>query len=305
MDGASGRARGPWQAAWRIVRGPLTALLLACAAARGASAEPARGTVQRVTMAAPSVGDDARTVRVYLPPSYPAPEAATRTYPVIFLLHGWPGSDGNWFEKGHANDTADSLIARGAIPEVILVCPNGAGAGMLGRSFWIDSWDGRKRLETYVVRDLVAWVDAHYRTRRTPQGRGLIGLSEGGDAALNLALRHPDVFSACGGHSADYVLRKGFGTGGITGPEPGASRLLRENSPLDYVDQVLERAKRLTIYLDCGTGDESIDDSRAFHRRLQELGVPHAWHEWPGSHTWGYWGTHLRDSLLVVANALR
>ncbi len=289
----------------RVLAGVALASCAAICPVAAHAAPPTHGTVHRYTMPAPSVGDDARTVRVYLPPSYDTPAGEVRTYPVILLLHGWPGSDGNWFEMGHANETADSLIARGAIPEVILVCPNGAGAGTLGRSFWIDSHDGRKRVETYVTRDLITWVDEHFRTRRAASARGLIGLSEGGDAALNLALRHPDLFSACAGHSADYVLRKGFGTGGITGPEPGASRLLAENSPADEVSRLVERARRLTIYLDCGTEDESLDDTRAFHRQLDSLGVAHAYHEWPGSHTWGYWGRHLRDALLVIANALK
>jgi S-formylglutathione hydrolase FrmB len=255
-------------------------------------------------MPAPSVGEDARTVRVYLPPSYDRPEAAQRRYPVVYMLHGWPGSDGNLLEFGHANATADSLIARGAIPEILMVFPNGAGSGLLGRSLWIDSYDGRKRLEQFVTHDLIDWVDDHYRTIRSASGRGIIGLSDGGDAAVNLALKHPDLFGACGGHSADYVLRKALGTGPVLGPEPQASRLIDENSPARYIDRARDTARRLRIYIDCGTSDESITHSREFHATLDRLGIPHEYHEFPGSHTWGYWGKHFRESLIAVAGAL-
>lgn len=265
----------------------------------------AKGSVLRLQMEAPSVGERARTVRIYLPPSYARPEASARRYPVIYMLHGWPGSDGNLLEFGHANDTADSLIARAAIPEVILVFPNGHGSGTLGRSYWINSYDGKKRVEDYVTHDLIDWVDQHYRTEATASGRGVIGISEGGDAAVNLTFRHPDLFSACGGHSGDYMLEKGFGTSAFLGPEPGARKLLEDNSPALYAGRIVTQIRKQRIYFDCGTSDESLAHNRAFHRLLDSLGVAHEYHEFPGSHTWGYWGRHFRESLLAVAGALR
>ena len=264
----------------------------------------AKGTVLRLQMEAPAVGDRARTVRVYLPPSYGRPEAKGRRYPVVYMLHGWPGSDGNLLELGHANDTADSLIARGAIPEIIMVFPNGAGAGLMGRSYWINSYDGKKRVEDYVTHDLIRWVDGHYRTLPTASARGIIGISEGGDAAINLAFKHPDLFSACGGHSGDYVLDKGFGTKAFLGPEPGATRLIEQNSPALYAPRIVPQLRRQHIYFDCGVSDESIAHNRAFDRLLDSLDVAHAYREFPGSHSWGYWGRHFRESLLAVAAAL-
>jgi S-formylglutathione hydrolase FrmB len=283
----------------------LAGICLATASVAGTPSGMPKGEVLRLQMAAPSVGETSRTVRVYLPPSYSRPDAAERRYPVVYMLHGWPGSDGNMLDMGHANDTADSLIARGAIPEILMVFPNGGGSGLFGRSYWIDSYDGRKRVADYVTRDLVEWVDAHYRTHATAAGRGIIGLSEGGDAAINLAFRHPELFSACGGHSGDYVLDKGVGTSAFLGPEPGATRLLRENSPALYVDRIVAQVKEQHIYFDCGTGDESLLHNREFHAKLDSLGVRHEYHEFPGSHTWGYWGRHFRESLIAVAGALR
>jgi S-formylglutathione hydrolase FrmB len=264
-----------------------------------------KGQVLRLEMAAPSVGEESRTVRVYLPPSYSRPEAAQHRYPVVYMLHGWPGSDGNMLEMGHANDTADSLIARGAIPEIIMVFPSGAGSGLLGRSYWINGYNGRKRVADYVTRDLVEWVDRRYRTHAAAAGRGIIGLSEGADAAMNLAFRHPELFSACGGHSGDYLLEKGMGTSAFLGPDPGATKLLEENSASLYVERIVAQVKQQHIYFDVGTSDESLRHSREFHAKLDSLGVRHEYHEFPGSHTWGYWGSHFRESLLSVAGALK
>ena len=261
-------------------------------------------TVQQLFMPAPSLGDPHRVVRVYLPPSYFTPEAAHRRYPVVYMLHGWPGSENNWLALGKAAETADSLIARGAIPEVILVFPSGKG-GFLGRSLYLDSYDGSVRMEDYIVHDLVQWTDSTFRTEPDPRDRAIIGLSDGGSAALNLTFRHPDVFGACGGHSGEYDLHKEFGLGKMIGPEPGASRLLTENSPADYVAGIVPELRHLVIYFDCGLDDDPIEDNRALHRKLETLGVPHTYREFPGSHAWSYWRTHLRDSLIAVTVPVR
>lgn len=273
----------------------------------GAAGTPsiARGTVLRLQMDAPSLGKTRRTVRVYLPPSYDLPQAADRRYPVVFLLHGWPGSDGNWLSLGKANEAADSLIAAGRIPEVILVFPNGEGAGLFGRSLYVNNYDGSSRMEDFIARDLVAWTDAHFRTRADARHRGILGLSDGASGAFNLTLRHPDVFGACAGHSGQYQLRKEAGMGGVIGPEPGASRLLAANSPAVLVDSLADRLRGVPVYFDVGTDDDDRDDNRAFDRRLTALRVPHTYHEFPGGHGWGYWKRHLMDSLVVLTRGMR
>lgn len=274
-------------------------------AAPARAATPAAGTVLREAVASDEPGRAQRNVRIWLPPGYDSPAAANRRYPVVFLLHGWPGSDGNWMELGHAPEIADSLAASGAIPEVILVFPNGNGTGLLGRSYWIDSYDGRCRLETWLTRTLVPWVDGRFRTRREPSARAIIGLSDGANAAFDLSLRHPDLFGAAAGHSGDYVLEKTFGCGAIYGPDPGADSILAAHSPALYIGRVADVARRLRLYVDCGTSDESISLTRAFHARLDSLRIPHEYHEFPGSHSWSYWRQHLHQSLVSVTAGMR
>ena len=267
----------------------LASLLLAAAVAQG--------VVQRLEMPAPSLNQAKRDVRVYLPPSYSKPEAAKRRYPVLYLLHGWPGGDGNWFGSGHATETADRLIAQGAIPEIIIVCPDGGGRGLLGRSLYINNYDGRGRMEDFIVHDVVGWVDSTFRTIPRPEDRAIAGLSDGGSGALNLTFRHPDVFGAAGSESADLTLHRSAGLGGVIGPDPGGQKLLEENSPALELPKLAPKLKGLTLYLDCGVADESIVDNRAFHQQLQRYGITHTYREFPGTHTWGYWRQHLGEML--------
>jgi enterochelin esterase-like enzyme len=273
----------------------MTALVLLLAAIAGAT--------QRLTMPAPSLHQASRDVRVYLPPSYFRPEAADRRYPVVYLLHGWPGGAGNWFGSGRAAQTADEMIGGRLIPELILICPDGS-RGLLGRSLYINSYDGSSRMADFIVHDVVDWADSTFRTRPGPGGRALVGLSDGGSAAVNLTFQHPDVFGACGSLSGEFRLEKEAGMGGAIGPEPGATRLLEENSPALYASRMAARLRGLVIYFDCGVSDDPIGDNRDFHALLLRLGVPHTYREFPGSHSWGYWRTHLRDALVTVTSRM-
>lgn len=243
----------------------------------------------------------AKDCRVYFPPSYDLPESRLRRYPLLVFLHGWPGSEGNWPGQGHALETLDQMSASGEIPECIALFPDGGGVGLLGRSIWLDAAGNRSNMEDYVAHDLVAWADSTLRTRPGADARVAIGLSDGATGAMNLVLRHPDVFANCIALSGDYRLKKDMSSGRIFGDEPDASRLRAEYSPLEYLPRVAANVKACGIYFDCGTGDESIGDNRELDQHMTRLGVPHVFHEFPGSHDWGYWRAHLRDGLRAVA----
>ena len=261
------------------------------------------GSVQRFQVPAPALGG-ARTIRIYLPAGYGRPESASKRYPVVYLLHGWPGSDGNWFGMGHADESADTLIAAGKVPELILVCPNG-NCGLLGRTLYMNAVSGKCDMERYIAEDVRTWVDATFRTRAAPTDRAVLGLSDGGTGALNLAMLHPDLFGASASLSADLVINaKEFGLGSALGSGAEAAAQIERYSVQHNAAARTGQLHKQVIYFDCGLQDESLEENRAFHRTLDSLGVSHTYREYPGSHTWGYWRVHFRDALIAVTQRM-
>jgi enterochelin esterase-like enzyme len=260
-----------------------------------------RKAVHLVRIAAPTLEDPSRSVRVYLPPSYDREDARDRRYPVVYLLHGWPGSDDNWPHQGRAAATLDSLSVRGEIPELIAIMPNGHGVGMLGRSLWLNSFDGRSRMEDFVAGDLVNWVDSTYRTIPDAGHRAVVGLSDGGTGAFNLLMQHRDRFSAAASLSGRFWLEKEVGmTATLIGRGDSAVAFLEANSPGARLAREKDTFEGARLYVDCGLSDHDLSDNRQFHAELVKLGVPHEYHEFPGGHGWKYWRVHLRDALLSV-----
>ena len=141
-------------------------------------------------------GDSAdRLVSVYLPPSYA--HSGSRRYPVLYLLHGFTDSDSRWFGlKGrwfvNVPDAADRAY-RSGVHEMIIVMPDAFTryqGSMYSNSVVIGDW------ESFVTRDLVAYIDSHYRSIARPASRGLAGHSMGGYGTLRIGMKRPGVFSS-------------------------------------------------------------------------------------------------------------
>ena len=290
----------------RLVKPTVLLGLVALLALAGTAGSRSRslGRDLHLRYPAPLLGQSGRDVRVYLPRSYNLGTAPDRRYPVVYLLHGFPGRAGDWLGRGKAGAIADTLAAAGAIPEVILVCPDG-NHGFFGRSLWSDRWDGTFPLARSFITELVPWVDSTFRTRPDAEHRALIGLSDGATGGLNLLLDNPDEFSAWGGHSGEYRLQMNFGMRGVIGPRPEAEVRLRAMSPLETISDHDSIARARALYFDCGSEDESLAGNRELHERLDSLGVAHEWQEFPGSHTWDYWRQHLPGSLVAVCGGMR
>jgi S-formylglutathione hydrolase len=135
-----------------------------------------------------------RDVSIYLPPGYAT--ARNRRYPVIYLLHGYTDSDDLWFgAKQHFINVpavTDKALASGA-REMIIVMPNAYTVyqgSMYSSSPTTGDW------ETFVARDLVSYVDGHYRTIPEAASRGLAGHSMGGYGTVRIGMKNPDVFSS-------------------------------------------------------------------------------------------------------------
>lgn len=178
-----------------LVLFPLLALLAA-----PLLAQP-KGKVERVQVRGRSLegalsGDSpVRDVSVYLPPSYEA--EPDRRYPVLYFLHGFTDSDSKWmgFEDHWISLPAviDKTLAAGGTNEMIVVMPNAFTrfyGSMYSNSVTVGDW------ETYVAKELVAYVDSHYRTLPRRASRGLSGHSMGGYGAMRIGMRNPGVFSS-------------------------------------------------------------------------------------------------------------
>jgi enterochelin esterase-like enzyme len=151
---------------------------------------------------------------IYLPPAF----SPARRYPVIYLLHGMPGSPSEYLYGTNFLATADAGIADGTLRPFIAVMP-AAGPSRNYNGEWAGPW------ETELVQEIVPWIDARLPTIATAAGRVIGGLSAGGFGAADIGLRNPTVFGSVESWSGYFdPLRDG--------PFKGASaQLLAANDP--------------------------------------------------------------------------
>ena len=232
----------------------------------------------------------------------PGRDAGPGPFPVLYLLHGLSDDHTAWTRRTRL----ESYVAGRPL---IVVMPDG------GRGFHTDSRaNPRGAYETFVVRDLVPFVDQTFHTRTERNGRAVAGLSMGGYGAVKFALKYPDQF--CAGVSHSGALRE---IGGMF-PANADDEWTREFGPVfgpdptggpDDVYALAERAHRLVppgrrpaLRLDCGTDDFLLEPNRQFHAHLDALGFPHEYAEHPGAHEWAYWDRHVRDTLTFLTPRL-
>ena len=131
-----------------------------------------------------------RDVLVILPPGYAANPA--RRYPVVYALHGYSIGAEQWANEIHVPGSVEGAFAKGA-REMIVVMPDSKtvhNGSMYSRSQTTGDF------ETFIARDLVAYIDRHYRTVPARESRGLVGHSMGGYGASRIGMKHADVFGA-------------------------------------------------------------------------------------------------------------
>ena len=131
-----------------------------------------------------------RDVFVFLPPGYAA--SKTRRYPVVYALHGYSIGAEQWTHEIHVPQTIEGAFALGA-QDMIVVLPD--AKTVYGGSMYSSS-ETTGDFENFIAHDVVAYIDAHYRTIANRLSRGLAGHSMGGYGATRIAMKHPDVFSS-------------------------------------------------------------------------------------------------------------
>ncbi|MGB0130216.1 alpha/beta hydrolase [Chlorobium sp.] len=153
------------------------------------------------TLAGNPLGDpEERSVPVYLPPSYDG----SRRFPVIYLLSGFASTGASFMNYRFGTPTvpemAERLIAEGRMPECMIVMPD--CMTRFGGSQYVDS-AATGRYESYLVGELVPFIDSTFATLPRREHRAIAGKSSGGFGALRLAMKHPRCFSAVACHSGD------------------------------------------------------------------------------------------------------
>ena len=131
-----------------------------------------------------------RDAFVFLPPSYN--QNRTRRYPVVYALHGYSIGAEQWTHEIHVPQTIEGAFAKGA-HEMIVVLPDSKtvhNGSMYSSSVTTGDF------ENYVARDVVSYIDAHYRTIANRESRGLVGHSMGGYGATRIGMKHADVFGS-------------------------------------------------------------------------------------------------------------
>jgi len=131
-----------------------------------------------------------RDVIVFLPPSYQKDKH--RRYPVVYALHGYSIGAEQWTHEIHVPQTVEGAFAQGA-KEMIVVLPD---SKTIHNGSMYSSSVTTGDFENFIARDVVAYIDAHYRTFPNRNSRGLVGHSMGGYGASRIGMKHPDVFGS-------------------------------------------------------------------------------------------------------------
>ena len=207
--------------------------------------------------------------QLYLPPCYDFdPE---RYYPVLYLLHGAGFTDEQWIRLGTA-EKADALIAAGEMPPIIIVMPYDKYS-----TYLVDDDD----FGEVFVEDFLPYIDENFRTDR----RAIGGLSRGAGWAIHYGLTRWELFSAIGAHSA--AIFKG------------------DKSKLDDWLAAIPAEQIPAIYLDTGDQDPDWRITLSFADLLTEMGIPHEWRFFTGTHDEDYWHAHIEAYLRWYGKVLR
>jgi S-formylglutathione hydrolase FrmB len=241
--------------------------------------------VDTILIHSPSMNKDIKCV-VILPAVH---DDTLARWPVIYLLHGWSASYAQW------PATAPQLVQEADHLGILFVCPDGG----------YDSWyfdspvDSSVRYETFVTKELIPYIDAHYSTWTDRAHRAITGLSMGGHGALYLAMRHKDLFGAAGATSGgvdfrpfpdNWGIKKDLGDFSTHRAEWTAHTVISATGDLHNGE--------LALIFDCGVDDFFLTVNRALHQRLLEKKIDHDYVERPGGHNGAYWRNSIDYQVL-------
>ncbi len=230
-------------------------------------------------------GEDKR-MHVYLPPDYAA--NANARDPVLYLNHGGGDDDSKWSSGnvrsgGAADNILDNLIAAGKAKPMIVVMPNTHGCATAEPS----AMGTDDKCSQEYVKDIIPYVDGHYRTKASRENRAIAGLSMGGFVVMHTGLPHLDKFSELyiysSGHIGEAALKK-FDE--YYGP------LMKE---ADFNDRF-----RVPLYMAAGETDIALKNGQRDLALLNQYGVRNFWVLSTGGHEWANWRRYLYQTAQIM-----
>lgn len=238
-----------------------------------------------------------RKFAVYLPPDY---ETSQRSYPVLYLLHGFGDDQTGWVQFGEVQYIADKAINEGKATPMVIIMPD-ANTGKVG---YVNDFRGEWRYEDFFFGELMPYVEKIFRIKGEKDYRAIAGLSMGGEGTFIYALHHPELFSsACplsagtGPKNIEEVGKYNLwqAANGISGPE--REKYYNNYGVLNLINNISEKdRKAVRWYIDCGDDDFLFEGNSLVHIAMRKKEIPHEFRIRDGGHTWSYW----RSALPVV-----
>jgi S-formylglutathione hydrolase FrmB len=277
---------------WKLAAGWVAIVVVALAAAAVAHPRSAPEELHRA-LYSPAVEGRLR-LAVYLPAGY---GSSGERYPVVYFLHGLPAASTSY--RG-ADFLAQALAASGR--KAIIVAPQGARDNDNDPEYL--DWGPGRNWETAITRDVVGYVDQHWRTIRSRSGRAIVGLSAGGYGAVILALHHLGAFSVVESWSGYFQPTNPAGTRVL---DLGSARANAKASAHAFVAGLGRSfARRPTFFaFYVGHADGRFRaENLLFNRELTAAHVPHLFRVYPGGHGQSVWVAHAKAWLAVAVDQL-
>lgn len=247
-------------------------------------------TLETVDVPSPCMGKSFKA-SVITPDAY---RKSTNRFSVIYFLHGYSGDYSTWPRVAPLAEYADTY-------GLIFVCPDGAY-----NSWYIDSpIRTGSRFETYIVEEVVPFVDAHYRTWNKAGGRAISGSSMGGHGAMTILAKHPEMF--CGASSLSGIMDltqfpREWDLATVLGPYENNREMWKKNSFVGLLEKL--QGEKKAIILDCGTSDFALKGNQEAHEMLKALNINHRYFTRPGTHSPQYCRQNVESHIRYFKNIL-
>jgi len=234
-----------------------------------------------------------RRMHIYTPPGY---EVGHEKYPVFYLLHGAGDCDDSWTSVGRAGFIVDNLIDAKKAKPMIVVMPAGhtvqGAMGGRGRG----GFGGRDEFVDDFTKDIMPYVEKHYRVQADRAHRAIAGLSMGGSQTLNIAIPNLKEFAYVGVYSSGLIgaFPGGRGPSGAPAATPPPGPTWEEQHKAELDDAAAKKGLKL-FWFSTGVDDGLISTTKATVELLKKHGFSPVFKESPGAHTWINWRNYLTE----------